>query len=425
MLLKLLLTSIYIVVFFLGYLLYMNGQFEYFGFLFYDKTIGWYIYTYVISMFPILFYRKGKLSSFLATIIYLTLYIPIIVFYTFFPEQVMNRHILVQMFCMLGMIMFFSISWIKFTKVYRLNISLLGRYSILIITVIMSLFLLFQFRNNIKFVNFDEVYDLRGENNVLSSGMVAYIILWLTYFFMPYLLAYGLTVRNKYYFLMGCIPGLIIYMTTGAKLALFMPFIMYGCYYIFRKNRINMLYESFVIGLIVLVALPLLLGVMYPDYEMLNWANSIVLVRTVGNGGMLTYWYDSFFLHHPHTYLSHVNIVNLITNMYPYNMSVGQVVGREYWSEGMNANANFWATDGIGGFGIYGIMLFNIIFTGILLLLDYLSSQVDQLFVLLLFVPFSSAFLNSSLFTAILSGGAVFSIMLLVGNKKNLPLSNK
>ena len=45
----------------------------------------------------------------------------------------------------------------------------------------------------------------------------------------------------------------------------------------------------------------------------------------------------------PHTYYSHINIVNALTGMYPYKDSIGRAV----MDRDSNANGNFWLMDGI------------------------------------------------------------------------------
>src|SRR5690606_22155438 len=111
--------------------------------------------------------------------------------------------------------------------------------------------------------------------------------------------------------------------------------------------------------------------------------NSVLISRTIGNGGLLTFWYDDFFQNNPYTYYSHINFVNLISQSYPYDRELGLLIGRAYWHEKMNANANFWATDGIAAMGILGTFLANIIMAVILFLLDFVSKNKDKLFIIL------------------------------------------
>ena len=148
--------------------------------------------------------------------------------------------------------------------------------------------------------------------------------------------------------------------------------------------------------------------------------NSVLLARTVANGGMLTYWYFQFFQDHPYTYYSHINIVNAITHTYPYDDSLGNVVGGNFWAVKMNANANLWATDGIAAAGVMGILFVNLILSYVLYILNYATANNNKLFVILLFLPFISMFLNTSIFTSLLSGGVFLSVLFLLNLKKNI-----
>jgi hypothetical protein len=127
-----------------------------------------------------------------------------------------------------------------------------------------------------------------------------------------------------------------------------------------------------------------------------------------------------FFQDHPYTYYSHINIVNAITHTYPYDDSLGNVVGGNFWAVKMNANANLWATDGIAAAGVMGILFVNLILSYVLYILNYATANNNKLFVILLFLPFISMFLNTSIFTSLLSGGVFLSVLFLLNLKKNI-----
>ena len=94
------------------------------------------------------------------------------------------------------------------------------------------------------------------------------------------------------------------------------------------------------------------------------------------------------------------------------------VIGGAFWDPKLNANANFWATDGIAAAGILGCILANLLMLLVLRILDVVSYKKNKLFVILLFLPFISMFRNTSIFTALLSGGAFLSILSIANLKK-------
>ena len=82
------------------------------------------------------------------------------------------------------------------------------------------------------------------------------------------------------------------------------------------------------------------------------------MVRTFAVPGAETGEYQCFFGSHPHTYLSHVNGINLLIPN-PYSRPLGEEVGGFFGLHNKfgyaNANANLFAMDGIAGFGLAGI----------------------------------------------------------------------
>jgi hypothetical protein len=135
---------------------------------------------------------------------------------------------------------------------------------------------------------------------------------------------------------------------------------------------------------------------------------SLLLVRTVINGGVVSAKYHEFFEAHPQTGLTHVNMIGDAFGSYPYgDLQIGQVVGRYYWGPEMNANAHFWATDGLASFGLAGLPIATAVCAGVFVVLNSVTRGWNQLFVILCFVPFIMSLLNTSVFQSVWSGGAL------------------
>lgn len=58
-----------------------------------------------------------------------------------------------------------------------------------------------------------------------------------------------------------------------------------------------------------------------------------------------------FFSSHPNTYFNHVSFINKLTDADPYH---GEAIGKVVSEGGMNANAIFWAMDGVTAMGVTG-----------------------------------------------------------------------
>jgi hypothetical protein len=80
----------------------------------------------------------------------------------------------------------------------------------------------------------------------------------------------------------------------------------------------------------------------------------------------------------------------------------------------MNANANFWATDGIASLGIFGVLLISIFFSFFLILLNALTELRKNNLHILVLIPFLISLTNTSLFSSFLTGGLFLVILLFV-----------
>lgn len=94
----------------------------------------------------------------------------------------------------------------------------------------------------------------------------------------------------------------------------------------------------------------------------------------------------------PFTHYSHINIVNLLTNSYPYDVPLGIAVS--YHTQ--NANATFLLTDGYAAWGIAGIVIIGFIFYFFLELSNSISYNYQLEDLLVLFLPTVSYLLNVS-----------------------------
>jgi hypothetical protein len=111
--------------------------------------------------------------------------------------------------------------------------------------------------------------------------------------------------------------------------------------------------------------------------------------------------YVSFFKYNPYTYYSHINIVNAITNYYPYKEPLGIAVAEDR----MNANASFLITDGYAAAGIYGMFFIGLVFIIFKSIFNSVGLKYQRKYLVLTLFSAISSMLNVSLFTAIFSSG--------------------
>ena len=388
---------LYVILFILAYKQFLYFYFEYAGFEINNDINSNILFSILFALVPIFFYHGFRyVSSAFSALIYILLYIPIIITFYFISKLGAYHTISIQLLFCICMIILFLSDCLSF-KIKHFNYTIKVRY-IFSICLVLCLYLLMIYRSNLRFVSFDDVYEQRADNNQLGTDLVtSYFSSWLYNVFIPICFSYGIFYKKRVGLIIGIAGCVIIYMSTASKAAILLPLIYLGFFLIVRKN-IFIFLEKTLKYLSVII-----FGLLSVDF---NFFSSILLSRTIGNGGLLTFWYYDFFLNHSKTYYSHINIINLFTQNYPYgNKGLGQVVGPYYWGDLMNANANFWATDGIASFGLFGVLIITIVVFIFLVFLNGVTKAHDKLFVFYCFLPFVLSLTNTSFFSSLLTGG--------------------
>ena len=201
-----------------------------------------------------------------------------------------------------------------------------------------------------------------------------------------------------------------------------MPFVLIGFYYLIqiKEQMICSLLHSYI--LIGLSIVSIILFIFFDESnELLFTIISIVLLRTVCVAGWLTQNYYHFFTENPYTFYSHINIINAVTNMYPYDRPLGIAVS--YGTQ--NANANLFLTDGIAACGILGFTFIGIVFMALMYLINAISYRYRNTDLLVVFLPSLAFMLNVSLFTTLLSAGMAILIILLMSTESPIIISEE
>lgn len=410
----LLIAFLYALLFYNGYKIFLNYNFAYAGYNILSARLdntSLLIISFSLAIIPVIFFNGVKfISSFLCVFIYYLLYVPIIITYFFQLAGSFEYVVYQQLLFLLGMILLFSADRVEFLRNYELPAKFNIFKIVICCTILLSLYMIIIYRNNLHFVSFADVYTLRFANDIYGKDAItAYFSSWLANAMIPICLAYGLFARKKIYFIIGTISCIIIYMATASKGTLLFPLIIYGLFKLLKNKNLNASFSLIGLGLIVLMFISL-------QFDF-NTFTSLLWMRTIGNGGYLTKYYHDFFLTHPNTYYTHINIINFLSgNAYPYptGKGLGQVVGAEYWSSDMNANANFWATDGYAALGDIGILVSSILLFFIFLLFNKATKSYNKLFLILIMIPYLFSILNMSLFSSLLTGGGIIVLFILI-----------
>jgi hypothetical protein len=416
----LVLATLYALVFWRCYLTFLHPHFGYVGYDLFERPALFLVASLLVAIVPIVAFRGVRaVSSAISVFVYLVLYVPIIITFALGSSKPLEEILTVQVTFMAGMFVLFLADVVIIRSPLKLDLRFDLMPVVLGITVLSTLYMLLIYREGLRFSSFgDELYEQRFANEALGTGLLTrYLGAWLTTVFMPICVAFGLRRRRLRYTLAGVAAAVALYVGAANKLHILLPFVAIG-FYRLQRGRLDAMMPIVAMGLAVAI---IILSGMTPGTTAF-FASGILLNRTIGNGGQLTMAYYDFFSFHERTWLSHVHGLRLFTQPYPYGSAeVGQVIGQFYWSPFMNANANFWATDGIAGLGLWGVLLISVLTAMLFVVVNAVTRRHDLFFTVLCFLPFVTTLLNQSLFSSVWSGGAFFLMIFFVLSPRVAP----
>ncbi|MBQ7539728.1 MAG: oligosaccharide repeat unit polymerase [Bacteroidaceae bacterium] len=407
----------YIILFRVIYADYLVKLFEYIGFKNIVDTSYEVPLTDFLAFIPIIFFQAKKVpSDFIAILTYLVIHIPTVITLQYqFKEY--DDIIVYQLAFTFSQILFFLASWHPISKKRcETNTNIIPIRVFFVAGIVILVTLIAFFGTQLRFVSFTDIYSLRSENDKFAQGasFIPYFCMWTADFFAPLFIAYGCYKKQYIYTALGFFAALIVYMATGSKSAILLPFVTVGIYYLMRLKRMtNIKYFLPVFVVIILIFYAIYAAT---DNKILYLAATVLFMRTLGVAGWLATGYITVFNSYPFTFYSHIGIVNFFTGMYPFhNPSLGNAVWTIYrgWGVNTNANANFLLTDGYAAMGTAGVIIISIVFFFVLIYTNKLSNNHDMSFVLAMLTGAILAFTNISLFTAFVSCGFLFCLILL------------
>ena len=218
---------------------------------------------------------------------------------------------------------------------------------------------------------------------------------------------------------------ILIFMLDKQKLTILFPMVVTGLYFV-ANTRIKFFATYFHAIIILFIATVSIFIVWYVSYTDMTLSSnpvfftlaSLFVMRTQCIEGMETVRYFSFFINnnHPFTYYSHVNVINALTNSYPYKESIGATVA----GDGGVSNATFWLMDGVAANGIMGVIIISILFAMFKSIMNSADSRCTVPIYVCISLQGIMSMMNLSLFTAINTCGLFMLFITLLFVKTNL-----
>ena len=365
--------------------------------------------TNILAFLPILLYKaEEKLSDFISIFLYVMVYVPTMIGLQYYYKDY-SFTLPYQLAFLFAIILFFRAGRYPYSlRAFGPSKNSIKLKYFIWFVVLDLLLVIVLFHGNMRLVSFADVYDLRADSMDIKVNIpfIGYFFMWLNSI-CALMIAIGCYLKKKPIVYLGFAIALVYYMVNGMKSILFIAFVSYGIYHLVKHKGLKYVFPILVIPLVISYSLMAM-----ADNESINLGISIMMNRTYGISAQITPVYIDVFQTYPHTYFSHVNVINAITGMYPFgNMSLGHAVSDLHSGSEAQANTNFLVTDGIASAGIPGVLFISIVFFCLLCYLNKSTNRYDFCFVVASSIGAIMGMSNLSIFTTLLSSGLLFLIL--------------
>jgi hypothetical protein len=393
--------------------LYIHWAYPIFGYLGYDyipPSTGYLVIAWMLSALPSLWMPLSidRPSKLIYWVLYLTVFIPSVTISLFANTDTSAEATKLMLTLFIGFaVVGLSYRWrlLKFSP-SRVSSSRFW-YGFTLAAGALAAWALVFFWGKLHIVSFSDIYDLRfSADDVIADTLLNYPLMLLPGAINPFLMAWGLYHKKRWLFLLGALGQILVYSCVGTKGSvtsiLFIPVI----YLLLRGDR-----SKFALKLtwsVVALFVGLMLSFIVAGEQsgpFLAIVLFVVFLRTFATNGLATLLYHSFFQMNPHTYFSHAKGFSWFIH-YPYANPLGIEIGIYNMGDPtLDYSAHFWATDGLGGFGLPGILLISVFCAFIFWVLDSVAKNHDPRLAALVITYSAYNIANGSLFTTLLSGG--------------------
>jgi hypothetical protein len=261
---------------------------------------------------------------------------------------------------------------------------------------------------SLRYISFDDVYDVRSEydDQLEGIGILSYLVFTQANVVNPVIIARGIFAKRFLPVFLGILGQLVIFSGTGFKSILFsIPAVLIIAAMFYRKSAPDGV--KFVWG----GAALMLLAASADAIQGSNVFTSLFSRRFLITPGVFSSVYVGFFKDHPQTQLGHSVLRWWVE--YPYDMTPPYVIGQ--WMANlptMAANANLFA-DGYANFGWAGVIGAGVVLLVYVKFLDRVSIGLPVGVVAMVMTMPAVALSSTSILTSMLSHGLVVAVFLL------------
>jgi hypothetical protein len=364
-----------------------SGFFLEFNILKYIESKLWFLLLLSYSFF---INKRSQFVSALFLLMILMVFIPGEIIFSFLNGSRKAFYSILTFFAIFGAFSSLRIS------VKTIVLSDWIKYSFLILIsfiMVIPVFLDFKLNINSSVFKLQDIYEVRDVFKSGSSVLTSYAFWWLAKVVLPTVFVFSLIRKNKLFVFISLLLLTYLFLVSGHKSVYFTPILLLFYFHVGKDYNQKILYTLILIALfLILVNIPDLII----DRPMFK---SIFVRRVFFVPGLLNELYFDFFEAKP-IFLSHSILSGVID--YPYEITPSYLIGATYFNKPeMSANIGIVA-DGFMNFGYLGVLLFSMIFSIIIMILNSIKLDVRYFG---LFVFYILIFRGSALLTVILTHG--------------------
>lgn len=206
-----------------------------------------------------------------------------------------------------------------------------------------------------------------------------------------------------------------MYLITSNKGYFFYPLVIPVAIYLINRSK-YVLYSMIGVNVITLVSAILYIA------KINTLLPSMIINRTLFLPAQISFQYHEYFSKNDLVLLSHSIFENFFAKPIHSDHPIS-IIGSKYYTN--NWPNTGYLGDGFMNFGYVGMLVFSIIFAGILILCDSLSNTKGKSMITSAYmVLFMLSFNNIALLTNLLFGGMLFYLLLIFLYKDNITFDN-
>lgn len=375
----------------LVYFFWINPIYGYTGF-----NMEFAFSKYIISMFLLLilvFFTpiyKSRISELIFQLHLIIMIIPLLTIYTFNNVSILFLLAMIIMF----IFQILSVKLIPLIKIKTVKrAKLIVWITILSMTIISYLFLIYTQNLNIRALNLISVYEFR-KDRVIQPLIMNYILTWQFRIINPIILVYSLKKNNKILFIVISILQLVFFLYYPNKEILFSFGLIFFAFFILNKKLVfEKTFIYFIFGITVFTL------IVYRFFgQLVLFANFVWRLLYVP--AIIKFWHYDFFSVNEKLYYSEGIIGRIFNIQSPYLLSSGFLTGQ---TSG-NANTGYIAY-GFDNAGFFGMIIISIVLILVLYFVDSITHKTNHKIVFPLLVYPMLTLNDTDLLTLLLTGG--------------------